>query len=65
MTAMRHQEPGPEVVSRVVQQAIEAVKPKARYPVAVPYSNRLVLHLGDSARDFIFKRMLKIASATE
>jgi NAD(P)-dependent dehydrogenase (short-subunit alcohol dehydrogenase family) len=60
LTAMRQHEPGPEVVSAVVQQAIEAPRPKARYLVAVPLSNRLALLLGDSVKDFIFKRMFKI-----
>jgi NAD(P)-dependent dehydrogenase (short-subunit alcohol dehydrogenase family) len=59
-TTMRQHESEPEIVSQVVQQAIEASKPKARYVVAVPFSNRLVLHLGDSLRDFIFRRMFKI-----
>jgi NAD(P)-dependent dehydrogenase (short-subunit alcohol dehydrogenase family) len=61
MAAMREREPGPEVVSQVVQQAIEALHPKSRYLVAVPLSNRLALLLGDSVRDFIFRRMFKIA----
>jgi NADP-dependent 3-hydroxy acid dehydrogenase YdfG len=64
-TTMRQQETGPEIVSQVVQQAIEASKPKARYSVAVPFSNRLVLRLGDAARDFIFRRMFKIAPSVE
>jgi NAD(P)-dependent dehydrogenase (short-subunit alcohol dehydrogenase family) len=62
-TTMRRQEPGPEVVSQVVQQAIEASKPKTRYLVAVPFSNRLILHLGDSVRDFVFRRLFKIATS--
>ena len=60
MTTMRKREHGPEIVSQVVQQAIEASKPKARYLVAVPFANRVVLRLGDAARDGIFKRMFKI-----
>lgn len=60
-TTMRKQEAEPEIVSQVVQQAIEASKPKARYVVAVPFSNRVVLHLGDSLRDVMFRRLLKIA----
>jgi NADP-dependent 3-hydroxy acid dehydrogenase YdfG len=62
-TAMRRQELGPEVVSQVVQQAIETSNSKARYVVAVPFPNRFMLHLGDSARDLVFKRMLKINPA--
>ena len=60
MTTMRKQEPGPEIVSQVVQQAIETSKPKARYLVAVPFSQRVVLRLGDAARDALFRRMFKI-----
>jgi NAD(P)-dependent dehydrogenase (short-subunit alcohol dehydrogenase family) len=60
MSAMRQHEPGPEVVSAVVQQAIEAPHPKSRYLVAVPWSNRLALLLGDSIKDFIFRRMFQV-----
>jgi NAD(P)-dependent dehydrogenase (short-subunit alcohol dehydrogenase family) len=62
---MRRQEPGPEVVSQVIQQAMEAAKPKARYLVAVPFSGRLVLHLGDAAWDFVLRRLFKIVSPAE
>jgi NAD(P)-dependent dehydrogenase (short-subunit alcohol dehydrogenase family) len=65
MTTMRKSELGPEIVSRVVQQAIEASKPKARYLVAVPFSNRVVLHLGDTAKDTLFRRMFKIDSSAD
>jgi short-subunit dehydrogenase len=63
MTTIRKQQPGPETVSQVVQQAIEASTPKARYLVAVPFSNRVVLHLGESVRDTLFKRMFKIGQS--
>ncbi len=43
---MQKNQAGPEAVSRVVQQAIEARKPKARYLGAVPRAGRLVLRLG-------------------
>ncbi len=59
---MRRQELGPEAVSQVVQQAIEAARPKARYLAGVPFINRLVSHLGDSTKDFIFMRLFKIAA---
>lgn len=59
MTNIRKQAPAPESVSQVVQQAIEAAKPKARYMVAVPFSQKVVLRLGDRARDGIFRRMFK------
>jgi hypothetical protein len=65
MTNMRNKEPGPEVVSRVVQKAIEVSKPKARYLVAVPFSNRVVLRLGDAAKDALFRRMFKIGASPE
>jgi NADP-dependent 3-hydroxy acid dehydrogenase YdfG len=65
MTSMRKKESGPQIVSQVVQQAIEAAKPKARYLVAVPFSNRVVLHLGGAARDTLFRRMFKIGSSAE
>jgi NAD(P)-dependent dehydrogenase (short-subunit alcohol dehydrogenase family) len=65
MTTMRKQEPGPEIVSEVIQQAIEASIPKARYLVAVPILNRVVLRLGDKARDRIFRRMFKIGPSSE
>jgi hypothetical protein len=65
MTTMRKSEPGPEIVSQVVQQAIEASIPKARYLVAVPILNRVVLRLGDKARDRIFRRMFKIGPSSE
>ena len=57
---MRRHEPGPEAVSRVIQRAIEARRPKARYLVAVSFSGRLVLHLGGSVWDFVLRRMFKI-----
>ncbi len=59
---MRRNAPGPEAVSRVVQQAMEARRPKARYLAAVPFSGRLVLHLGDSVWDYALRHMFKIAS---
>lgn len=57
---MRQHEPGPEAVSRVVQQAIEVSRPKARYLAGFPFSGRLVLHLGDSAWDLVVRQMFKI-----
>lgn len=59
---MRHQEVGPEAVSRIIQQAIEAPKPKARYLAAIPFSGRLVMHLGDSTWDFVLRRIFKGAA---
>jgi NAD(P)-dependent dehydrogenase (short-subunit alcohol dehydrogenase family) len=45
MTTMRKREHEPEIVSQVVQKAIEASTPKARYLVSVPFSQRVVLRL--------------------
>lgn len=58
--SMRHQEAEPEVVSQIIQQAIEAPRPKARYHANIPFSGELVLHLGDSVWDLALGRMFKI-----
>lgn len=58
--AMRRHESGPEAVSRVIQRAMEASQPKARYLAGVPFPGWLILHLGDSVWDFILRRMYKI-----
>jgi NAD(P)-dependent dehydrogenase (short-subunit alcohol dehydrogenase family) len=60
---MRREEPGPEVVSKVVQQAMETPKPKDRYLVAFSLSGRLVLHLGDSVWDLVVRHLFKIQEA--
>ena len=65
MTSMRKSEPGPEIVFHEVQQAIEASKPKARYLVAVLLSQRVVLRLGDEARECIFRRLFKVGLSPE
>ena len=57
---MRRQEAGPEAVSQVVQRAIEASRPKARYLAGFPFSGRLVLRLGDSVWDSVVKQMFGI-----
>ncbi len=57
---MRHQEPGPDAVSRAVQQAMETSRPKARYLAGFPFSGRLVLHLGDPVWDLVVRQMFKI-----
>jgi NADP-dependent 3-hydroxy acid dehydrogenase YdfG len=62
MSTVRKKESRPEIVSQVVQRAIETSKPKGRYLVAVPFSQRVVLRLGDTARDALFRRMFKIGS---
>ncbi len=59
---MRRNEVGPEAVSRAIQKAIEAPKPKRRYLVAVALPGRLVMHLGDGVWDAVLRRSLKIRS---
>jgi NADP-dependent 3-hydroxy acid dehydrogenase YdfG len=58
----RYNNPGPEVVSMVVQKALEASKPKARYLAAVPTVNYLITKLGDSMKDIVVKSLFKINS---
>lgn len=57
---MRKDEPGPEVVSEVIEQAMKAVKPKARYLVAIPFSGRLVMHLRDFIWGSVLRQMFKV-----
>jgi len=58
----RYNNPGPEVISIVVQKALEASKPKARYFAAVPTINYLITKLGDSMKDTVVKSLFKINS---
>ncbi len=58
---MRRQEPEPEAVSRVVQAAIEARRPKARYVAGFSLMGRLVLRLGAGVWDVVVRQMFKIA----
>jgi len=60
---MRRQEPEPDVVSRVVQEAMETSHPKARYLAGFPLSGRLVLFLGDSVWGLVVKQMFKITNS--
>lgn len=59
-TEMRRGEPGPEAVSRVIQQAIETKKPKARYLAGISTSVRLVIYWRDAIWDFIVRYMYKL-----
>ena len=59
----RQQEPGAEVVSQVIQQAIETPRPKARYLAAVALPGRLVLILRDFVWDMVLRRTFKIEPA--
>jgi hypothetical protein len=56
---MRGQEPGPEAVSEVIQNAMESSNPKARYLAGVALSGRLVHHLRDYVWDFAVRQMFK------
>ncbi|WPC43930.1 SDR family oxidoreductase [Clostridium sp. JS66] len=56
----RTNEPGPEVVSLVVQKAIEASRPKKRYMAGVPAFNRMMTHFGDGVKDYVVKSLFKI-----
>jgi NAD(P)-dependent dehydrogenase (short-subunit alcohol dehydrogenase family) len=58
--SMRQGEPGPEIVSEVIQQAIEAVKPKARYHAGISLSGELIMHLGDSVWDLALRRLFLV-----
>jgi NADP-dependent 3-hydroxy acid dehydrogenase YdfG len=61
--SMRSQEPGPEIVSKVIQEAIETLKPKARYHAGISLSGELILHLGDSVWDMALRRIFKVDSS--
>jgi NAD(P)-dependent dehydrogenase (short-subunit alcohol dehydrogenase family) len=51
---------GPEVVSRVIQQALEAPNPKARYLAGVDFSGKLAIYLRDFLWDSIVKSIFQI-----
>jgi NAD(P)-dependent dehydrogenase (short-subunit alcohol dehydrogenase family) len=59
--SMRQQEPGPQVVSQVIQKAMETGKPAARYLAGVSLPTRLVLNLGNSVWNFVVRRMYKLS----
>lgn len=63
-TLLRRQEVGPEAVSRVVQQAIEAPRPRARYLAGVPFSGRVLLRawpaLPDPLRGLVLQRLFDV-----
>ena len=61
--SMRRREAGPEAVSKVIQQAMEAARPRRRYLVAIPFSGWLVLRLGDAVWDLVVRRLYEIAPA--
>jgi NADP-dependent 3-hydroxy acid dehydrogenase YdfG len=51
---------GPEAVSYIIQKAIEASNPRARYRANVPFLMNILIGLGDRQRDFLIKTALKI-----
>ncbi len=57
---MRMKEPGPEAVSKVIQQALAAPKPKTRYLAGVDFSVKLVIALRDLFWDVVVRQMFKI-----
>jgi NAD(P)-dependent dehydrogenase (short-subunit alcohol dehydrogenase family) len=57
---MRRAEPGPEAVSLVVEKAIEAPRPRARYLAGFAFPGALVLALRDSVWEPVLRRMFKI-----
>jgi len=58
--SMRKDEPGPDMVSEVIERAIKADRPKARYLAAIPLSGKLVIHLRDFVWGSVLKQMFKI-----
>ncbi len=58
--SMRNNESGPEVVSAVIQEAIEAAKPRARYLAGVTFSGRLGISMRDLIWEPIVSRMFKV-----
>ena len=60
--SMRQAEPGPEIVSQVVERAIKTFNPKARYLAGISLSGRLVIHLRDFLWGLIVRQMFKIKS---
>lgn len=57
--SMRRGQPGPGVVSRVVQQAMLAHHPRSRYLAAVPFSGKLVLYLRDFLWGSVVRQMFR------
>jgi NAD(P)-dependent dehydrogenase (short-subunit alcohol dehydrogenase family) len=57
---MSQNAPGPEVVSRVIQQALEAPTPKPRYLAGVDFSGQLALQLRDFLWDYVLKSMFTV-----
>jgi NAD(P)-dependent dehydrogenase (short-subunit alcohol dehydrogenase family) len=58
---MRLQEPGPEVVSKVIQHAMESSKPKARYLAGMAFPGGLVISFRDVIWDIVVRQLFKIS----
>jgi hypothetical protein len=56
---MRGKEFGPEAVSKVVQQAIGAPRPKDRYLAGVDLPGKIVIHLRDFVWSMAVRQMFK------
>ena len=63
--SMRQQESNADVVSQVIQKAIESPNPKERYVAGVSFSGQLVLSLRDFVWDLILKRMFQFVPQKE
>jgi NAD(P)-dependent dehydrogenase (short-subunit alcohol dehydrogenase family) len=50
----------PEVVSRVIQQALEAPNPKARYLAGVDFSGKLAISLRDFLWDYVVRSIFQV-----
>jgi NADP-dependent 3-hydroxy acid dehydrogenase YdfG len=58
--AIRATEPGPEAVARVILAALQAERPLARYPAAIPFLARLAMALPDTVKDLVVRRMYRL-----
>jgi NAD(P)-dependent dehydrogenase (short-subunit alcohol dehydrogenase family) len=59
-TEMSKNAPGPEVVSRVIQQTLEVPNPKPRYLAGVDFSGTLAIALRDFLWDTVLKSMFMV-----
>lgn len=59
--SMRKQEPGPEVVTKVIQKILETPQPKARYFAGVTFPTKLVLFMRDLVWNLAVKQMFMVA----
>jgi NAD(P)-dependent dehydrogenase (short-subunit alcohol dehydrogenase family) len=58
--SMSREAPGPEIVSKVIQQAIESPNPKPRYLAGMAFSGRLVMCLRDLLWDLALKQLFSV-----